>query len=60
MMPGRPPITALRQRMRDDLELRNYSDHTMRAYLHCVAAFARHFHTSPDRLGPEHVRAYQL
>lgn len=60
MIPGRPPMTALRQRMRDDLELRNYSDHTIRAYLHCVAAFARYFHTSPEHLGPEHVRAYQL
>ena len=53
-------MTALRQRMREDLQLRNYSDHTIRAYLRCVAAFAQHFHTSPDRLGPEHVRTYQL
>lgn len=60
MMPSRPPMTALRQRMHDDLQLRNYSDETVRAYLSCVAAFARHFHTAPDRLGPEHVREYQL
>ena len=60
MMPGRPPMTALRQRMHDDLQLRNYSDHTIRAYLHCVAEFARHFHPSPEHLGPEHVRTYQL
>ena len=53
-------MTALRQRMRDDLQLRNSSDHTIRAYLHCVAAFARHFHPSPEHLGPEHVRTYQL
>ena len=53
-------MTALRQRMCDDLQLRNYSDHTIRAYLHCVAEFARHFHTSPEHLGPEHVRTYQL
>jgi integrase/recombinase XerD len=31
----------------------------MRAYLHCVAAFAKHFRTSPARLGPEQVRTYQ-
>ena len=37
-------MTVLRQRMRDDLQLRNYSAHTIRAYLRCVAAFAQHFH----------------
>jgi integrase/recombinase XerD len=52
-------MTALRQRMHDDLQLRNYSAHTIRAYLRCVAAFAQHFHTSPAHLGPEHVRTYQ-
>ena len=53
-------MTALRQRMHDDLQLRNYSEHTIRAYLRCVAEFAQHFHTSPEHLGPEHVRPYQL
>lgn len=53
-------MTVLRQRMRDDLQLRNYSEHTVRAYLRCVAEFAQHFHTSPEHLGPEHVRTYQL
>jgi integrase/recombinase XerD len=53
-------MTALRQRMHDDLQLRNYSEHTIRAYLRCVAEFAQHFHTSPEHLGPEHVRTYQL
>ena len=52
--------TPLRQRMKEDMQLRNYSPHTIRAYLECVAAFARHFNTSPDHLGPEHVRTYQL
>jgi len=53
-------MTARRQRMRDDLQLRNSSDHTVRASLRCVAEFAQHFHTSPEHLGPEHVRTYQL
>jgi integrase/recombinase XerD len=54
------PMTPLRQRMLEDMQLRNYSEHTVRAYLHCVADFARHFRTSPEHLGPEQVRTYQL
>ena len=51
--------TALAQRMFEDMQLRNFSPHTIVAYLRCVSQFAQHFHTSPDRLGPEHTRAYQ-
>jgi integrase/recombinase XerD len=54
------PLTPLRQRRLEDLQLRNYSAQTIRAYLHCVADFARHFRTSPEHLGPEQVRTYQL
>ena len=54
------PMTPLRQRMLEDMQLRNYSAHTIRAYLHCVADFARHFRTSPEHLGLEQVRTSQL
>ena len=60
MRTRRPPMASLRQRMAEDMQLRNFSAHTMRASLHCVAAFAQHFHTSPEPLGPEHVRTSQL
>ncbi|HEY5865980.1 MAG TPA: site-specific integrase [Candidatus Tectomicrobia bacterium] len=60
MPPVRPPMTALRQRMLEDMQLRSYSPNTIDGYLRSVAQFAKHFRTSPDRLGPEDIRTYQL
>jgi len=60
MATGRQPTTLLRERMRQDLQLRNYSPQTIECYIRCVANFAHYFHTPPDQLGPEHVRQYQL
>jgi integrase/recombinase XerD len=56
----RSRMPPLRQRMVEDMQLRHYSAPTMRAYLHCVADFAKHFRTSPEHRGPEQVRTYQL
>ena len=56
MRPIHSRMTPLRQRMVEDLQLRNYSENTMRAYLRGVADFAKHFGTSPQHLGPEQVR----
>lgn len=53
-------MTVLRQRMRDDLLIRNYSPKTVDTYLRCVRQFARYFGKSPDRLGPREVREYQI
>jgi integrase/recombinase XerD len=53
-------MTPLRQRFIDDLRLRNYARRTIDTYVSQVAAFARHFGRSPERLGADEVRAYQL
>ena len=54
------PMSPLRRRMFEDMQIRNYSPHTIDGYLRYAAQFAKHFGTSPERLGPEHIRTYQL
>jgi integrase/recombinase XerD len=53
-------MTPLRQRMIDDLRLRNFAPRTIDSYVQHVAWFARFHGRSPDQLDWEHVRAYQL
>ncbi len=53
-------MTSLRQRMIEDMQVRNLSPNTARAYVETVARFARHFGRSPAVLGPEEMRAYQV
>lgn len=53
-------MTQLRQRMVEDLRVRNYSESTVRRYTECVAAFARYFGRCPSTLGPEEIRRFQV
>lgn len=53
-------MTPLRRRMIEDMQLRNFSTETQRSYIHYIAEYAKHFNTSPDLLGPEAIREYQL
>ena len=52
-------MTRLRKTMLDELERRNYSQTTRRAYLLGVEQFAKHFNRPPDQLGLDHIRDYQ-
>lgn len=53
-------LTPLRQRMIDDMTVRNLSPKTRQAYTAQVAKFAKHFRKSPELLGPDDIRSYQL
>src|SRR6266540_2878205 len=53
------PMT-LRQRMLEDMQVRNLSPNTQTSYVQQVSLFARYFDKSPEVLGPEEIRAYQV
>ena len=53
-------MTPLRQRVLEELQIRHYSPNTVRAYIRSIAEFAKHFGKSPDLLGAEQIREYQL
>ena len=53
-------MTALRQRMLEDMRIRNLARNTQASYLQQVSLFARYFGKSPDTLGQEEIRAYQV
>jgi site-specific recombinase XerD len=46
--------------MIEDLQIRNLSANTQTSYLDQVSRFARHFGKSPEELGPEEIRSYQV
>ena len=53
-------MTTLRQRMTEDMQVRNLALNTQESYLQQVTQFASFFKKSPEHLGPEDVRAYQV
>src|ERR1700730_4867264 len=53
-------MTSLRRRMTEDMQVRNLSSQTQATYVQQVSLFARHFNKSPEILGPEEIRSYQV
>jgi integrase/recombinase XerD len=59
-IPTARKVSPLRQRMIEDMTVRNFAANTQESYLHQVSLFARHFGKPPEQLGPEEIRAYQI
>jgi integrase/recombinase XerD len=53
-------MTALRKRLVEDMQVRNYSPRTVEAYVAAVAKLAKHFMRAPDQLTSEELRAFQV
>jgi integrase/recombinase XerD len=64
--PATPPnnparrLSPLRQRMIEDMTVRNLSAQTQASYVQYVSQLARHFRKSPEKLGPEEIRTFLL
>jgi site-specific recombinase XerD len=46
--------------MTEDMQVRNLARNTQTSYVQQVSLFARHFNKSPELLGPEDIRTYQV
>jgi integrase/recombinase XerD len=53
-------MTPLRKRMFEDMQLRNLASKTQTNYVHYISGLAKFYMTSPEHLGFEEIRAYQL
>ena len=52
-------MTPLRQRMLEDMAIRNFAENTQSSYIQQIISYAKHFHRAPEDLGPEEIRTYQ-
>jgi len=53
-------VTRLRKLMLDELQPSQLRQEHRRSYIHAIQDFAKYFGRSPERLGPEHIRQYQV
>ena len=54
------PISPLRQRMLEDMNMRRFVPDTQREYIRAVKKLASFLGRSPDSATPEELRAFQL
>jgi len=59
-IPAARKVSPLRQRMIEDMRVRNLAPNTRENYVSQVSQFARYFGKSPEQLGPEEIRTYQI
>lgn len=53
-------MSPLRKRMLEDMQLRNFSAATQKSYIHYVSDYANYYGVSPEKLGLDDIRNYQL
>ena len=53
-------MTSLRQRVLNELQRRNYSPQTARGYIHAIKQCAEFFGKSPEQLGGDEIRQFEL
>src|SRR5262250_3818895 len=51
---------ALRERMIEEMKLRNFSAATQKTYLYAVTRLAKYYGKAPDQLSKEDIRAFLL
>ncbi len=49
----------IKEKMKQEMELRGLSELTQEAYLACIRQYVKYFMNSPDKLNLEHIHAYQ-
>ncbi len=53
-------MSALRQKMTEDMQLRGFAIRTQEAYLSAVRQLAKHYRKAPDQINEEELRQYFL
>src|SRR5437870_11804629 len=51
---------ALREKMIEEMKLRNFASRTQKSYVAAMVGLARHYHQFPDQLTQEQIRTYLL